>query len=269
MKIDFVKIQGQVREVLKSIGALKPGGVAADPPKDPDALDERLEGAAPTKEGMADAGAEAAAGQQAAGGGEGAPEGEGGEPDEDEGGEGSGDGDSNDAGAEEGEGRPVKKSLEDGGSDTDGFGNQDLSPEEIRSLEKSYGNGTGKAEPDELLNGGPDLEDVLASILQGFEDLNIVVQALHDEISTLKAGQTATNRKLSKAMADLQPEAHLADPPAPIPAPKAVTRVAVKALDGGPAPAVRLTPDQIFAGMKNGTLSLEAATANAREARSV
>lgn len=268
MNIDFAKIQGQVREVLKSIGALKPGAVAAEPPADPDALDQRLDGAAPTEGGMAAAGAEAAAGSGGAGADGSDPEGEGGSPEPDGN---EDDDDASDSGGDEGdegdEGRPVNKSLaDDDGSDV--FGNKDLSDEEVRALAKSYGNGTGKADPEDLLKGGPDLEGVLASILRGMEDQQIILQALHDEITSLKAGQTATNRRLSKALTDLQPGAELANPPVPIPAPKAVTRVAVKALGEGTS-QVRLTPDQIFHQMKAGTLTQDAAVAAARQARGV
>ena len=172
MSIDFAKIQEQVRSVLKSLAPLKPGGQAAEPPVDPESLDPRLEGAAPTEEGMAAAGEEAGAGQ-GAGGEEGGEGGEGGEPDGDEAGEGGGD--ANDAGAED-EGRPVEKSLDEG----DAFGNQDFDPEEIRRLEKAYGNGTGEGEPSELIKGGPDLMAVLGTILHAMEDQKVVLQALHD-----------------------------------------------------------------------------------------
>ena len=257
MSIDFAKIQEQVRSVLKSLAPLKPGGQAAEPPVDPDSLDPRLEGAAPTEEGMAAAGEEAGAGQ-GAGGEEGGEGGEGGEPDGDEAGEGGGD--ANDAGAED-EGRPVEKSLDEG----DAFGNQDFDPEEIRRLEKAYGNGTGEGEPSELIKGGPDLMAVLGTILHAMEDQQVVLQALHDEVQTLKHGQTATNRKLSKALAEMQPEGHI--PIAPAPLPKAVTRVVAKALVPEPNAPIPLTPDQIFAQMKSGALTQDGAIQAARQNR--
>ncbi len=252
MSIDFKKIQGQVREVLKSIGAIRDGhdAVAAEPPADPDSLDPRLDDAAPTESSMAAAGEEAAAGQ----GADGAEEGEEGE--EGEGGEG---GSSEEDQGEDGDGRPVEKALPSG---EDEFGNHDFSVEEIRRLEKAYGNGTGEAEPSELLKGGLDLETVLEGILRAMEDQNVVIRALRDEISSLKAGQTATNRKLSKAISGLAPQPLLPIPPAP----KAIS----KALPSASVPAVpALTPDEIFARMKAGTLSQSEAVAAARQARSV
>jgi len=257
MSINFAKIQEQVRSVLKSLDGLKPGGQAAEPPADPDSLDPRLEGAAPTEDGMAAAGEEAGAGQDAGGGDEAGAAGEGGEPDGDEGSEG---GDANDDGSED-EGRPVEKSMGEG----DAFGNLDFDPEEIRRLEKAYGNGTGEAEPNELLKGGPDLMTILGTILHAMEDQQVVLQALHDEVQTLKHGQTATNRKLSKALAEMQPEGHI--PSAPAPLPKAVTRVVAKALVPDSNAPIPLTPDQIFAQMKSGALTQDGAIQAARQNR--
>lgn len=250
MSIDLKKIQGQVREVLKSIGAIRDGhaATAAAPPADPDALDQRLDGAAPTAEGMADAGAEAAAGQQGAGG-------EGGEEGAEEGSDSGSEG-----GEDEGDGRPIGKAL----PSEDPFGNHDFTPEEIRSLEKSYGNGTGQEEPSDLLKGGADLEGVLEGILHAMEDQNVVIRALQDEVASLKAGQTATNRKLSKALSDLAPQ--------PILPPQPVAKAITKALPsgGGVAPSgpLPLTPDEIFSGLRSGKLSQDEALASVRLSRS-
>lgn len=254
MSIDFKKVQAQVREVLKSIGAIRDGheAVAAQPPADPDSLDPRLDGAAPTDESMAAAGEEAAAGQGAEGG------------DDQDGGEGEGqDGDEPEAGAsseadgEDGDGRPLEKALGE-----DEFGNHDFSEEEIRRLEKAYGNGTGEAEPSELAKGGLDLEAVLEGILHAMEDQNVVIRALKDEISSLKAGQTATNRKLSKAISEMAPQPLVPAPPMP----KAIAK-AIPTPTGAAAPV--LTPDEIFSRMKAGTLSPQEAMATARQAHSL
>ncbi len=253
MSIDFKKVQAQVREVLKSIGAIRDGheAVAAQPPADPDSLDPRLDGAAPTDGSMAAAGEEAAAGQGAEGGDDqGVPGGE-------------GQGDESEAGAssedenEDGDGRPLEKALGE-----DEFGNHDFSEEEIRRLEKAYGNGTGEAEPSELAKGGLDLEAVLEGILHAMEDQNVVIRALKDEISSLKAGQTATNRKLSKAISEMAPQPLVPAPPMP----KAIAK-AIPTPTGAAAPV--LTPDEIFSRMKAGTLSPQEAMATARQAHSL
>ncbi len=248
-------LQGRVREVLKSINesAPKKDGEEGDettvpvPPESPSGMetDPRVGDASPT-EGDLDAAADQSA---AAGGADGGlpPEGDG-DGDEGAGASAAADGD----GDEEGDGVGF-----------DAHGNRDFSPDEVRGMQKAYGNGTGQAEAEELLKGGKDVLAILTQILDALEDLAVRHGASIDEmradVNKLKTGQTATERTLSKALADIKP---LLDPK-----PKAAT----KSFGGGvkvPPPPALPDSGSLFLQMQSGKLSPFEAQALVRSAKS-
>lgn len=246
MNLELLK--ERARGLLKSLTD-KPEGeadgddrpIVPDAPKNSDGIvpDERLGGEGAAEGDMDDAAEEAGAGAPPA-----APEGEAGAP-------GLGDGDGDEMGA-------------DADGDGDGFdehGNHDLSEEESRALAKAYGNGTGSADEQTLLHGGLDVEEVLHSILQAMEDQTVVIKTLQAEIANLKSGQSATNRKIAKALDGAPGDAAPVIPEAP--KPRAVT----KAIPQAPVSAPAVTPDQLFADLRAGKITQDKARELARDSR--
>lgn len=237
--MNIADLTARAREILKALAPEDKEATARVPvpPEDPDAIepDPRVGDASPEAEEIEEAGEEAEAGEPegAEGGEEPAPEEE---PEE-----------------------PAEKAFaEDGNEEFDAHGNRDMDPEELRSMAKAYGNGTGLAEPEELAKGGLDLEGTLSAILNVLEDQNAVIKELRSEMTKLKAGSKENERKLAKAFETL------GDLRVPVPAgPKAIT----KALPEPPAGPVVNPADKIYTDLKAGRMSHEDAMRMCRELR--
>jgi hypothetical protein len=234
------RLKARTREVLKALGETakkEEGDETKTIPVPPDApsgmeTDPRVGDASPTEGDLSEAAEGAAGADDGAAGADGA---EGLPP------EGAGDGDGDEA--------PGAPGGDKDGDEFDAHGNHDFSEEEKRAMQKAYGNETGQAEPKELLDGGVDVVELMHRLLEALEDMSVRVGASIDEIradvNKLKAGGTVTDRKLSKALQEIE---RLGQPK-----PKAITK-SYGGPGGAEIPAPPALPDSsdLYLQMKYG-----------------